>query len=88
MECGLECELGPSKLTLCTEYCEAKAKCKRPSEEKLERKCKQAHMEELEAGPSGSKRLKKSSEERSDGMAELAEVLGAGLKAIMEALSK
>ena len=40
---------------------------------------------ELEAGPSGLKRLKKMSEERSDGMVE---VLGAGLKAIMGALSK
>ena len=40
-ECGLECELGPSKLTLCMECCEAKAKCEWPGEEKLERKCKQ-----------------------------------------------
>ena len=44
--------------------------------------------EELEAGPSGSKRPKKTSEERSDGLMELVEVLGAGLKAITDALSK
>ena len=44
--------------------------------------------EEPEVGPSGLKRLKKLSEERSDGMAELVEVLEAGLKAITEALSK
>ena len=37
-ECGLECELGPGKSTLCTECKEAKAKCKWCSEEKLERK--------------------------------------------------
>ena len=88
VECGLECELRPGKSTLCTEYCEVKAKCERPGEEKSERKHKQALAEEPEAGPSGSKRPKKSSEERSDGMAELAEVLGAGLKTITEALSK
>ena len=45
-------------------------------------------MEELEAGPSSSRRLKKMSEERSNGVAELVEVLGAGLKAITDALSK
>ena len=45
-------------------------------------------MEELEVGPSSSKRPKKTSEERSDGFAELVEVLGAGLKAITDTLSK
>ena len=45
-------------------------------------------MEELEAGPSDSKRLKKMLEERSNGVAELVEVLLAGLKVIMDALSK
>ena len=45
-------------------------------------------MEEVEAGPSGSKRMKKMSEEGSDRMAELAEVLWAGLRGIMDALSK
>ena len=39
-ECGLECELRPSKLTSCTECRKVKAKCKRPSKKKLERKCK------------------------------------------------
>ena len=39
-------------------------------------------------GPSGPKRLKKTSEEKSNRMAELAEVLWVGLKAIMDALSK
>ena len=84
----LECELGPGKSTSCTECREVKAKCERPGEEKPERKCKQAQAEEPEAGPSSSKRPKKTSEERSDGFAELVEVLGAGLKAITEALSK
>ena len=87
-ERGLECELGPGKLTSCTECCEAKAKCERPGEEKPERKRKRGQVEESEAGPSGSKRLKKTSEERSDGMTELAEVLGAGLKAITDTLSR
>ena len=45
-------------------------------------------MEEAEAGPSGSKRMKKTSEEESNGMAELAEVLQAGLRGITDALSK
>ena len=75
-------------MTLCTECCEAKAKCEQPGKEKPERKRKQALAEESEAGPSSSKRLKKSSEERSDGMTELVEMLEAGLKAIMDALSK
>ena len=44
--------------------------------------------EESEMEPSGLKRLKKTSEERSDGMVELVEVLEAGLKAIMDAFSK
>ena len=88
VERGLECELRPGKLTSCTECCKAKAKCERPGKEKLERKHKQAQAEELEVGPSSSKRLKKTSEERRDGFAELAEVLGAGLKAIMDTLSK
>ena len=88
MECGLECELRPGKSTLCIECCEAKAKCEQPSEEKPERKCKRAQAEELEVGPSGSKRPKKMLEERSDRFMELAEVLRVGLKAIMEALSK
>ena len=38
--------------------------------------------------PSGLKRLKKLSEERSNRMAELVEVLGVGLKAITDTLSK
>ena len=88
MERGLECELGPGKSTSCTECREAKAKCEQPGKEKLERKHKQAQAEESEAGPSGSKRPKKTSVERSDGMTELVEVLGAGLKAITDALSK
>ena len=87
-EHGLECKLRPGKSTLCTECREVKAKCKQPGKEKPERKCKRAQAEEPEAGPSNSKRLKKTLEERSDGMAELAEVLGAGLKAITDALSK
>ena len=87
-ERGLECELGPGKSTSCTECREAKAKCERPSEDKLERKRKRGQAEEPEVGPSSSKRLKKTSEERSDGFVELAEVLGAGLKAITDALSK
>ena len=88
IEHGIECELGPGKSTLCTECREAKAKCKRSGEEKPERKCKWADVEEPEAEPSSSKRPKKTLEERSDGVAELVEVLGAGLKAITDALSK
>ena len=84
----LECELGPSKSTSCMECCKAKAKCERPGKEKPERKRKRALVEEPEAGPSSLNRLKKLSEERSNRMAELVEVLGAGLKAITEALSK
>ena len=42
----------------------------------------------MEAGPSSSKRTKKMSEEESNRMAELAEVLQAGLRGIMDALSK
>ena len=38
--------------------------------------------------PSSSKRPKKTLEERSDRFMELAEVLGAGLKAITDTLSK
>ena len=87
VEYRLECKLGPSKLTLYTKCCEVKAKCEQPGEEKPERKHKQAQTEEPEVGPSSLKRLKMS-EERSDGMAELAEVLGAGLKAIMDLFSK
>ena len=60
-----------------------KVKCKQSSNEKPERKCKQ-----VQAGPSSLKRPKKTLKERSNGMAELAEVLGAGLKAIMDILSK
>ena len=60
---------------MCMECREAKAKCEWLSEEKPERKHKRVLAEESEVGPSGSKRLKKSSEERSDRMAELAEVL-------------
>ena len=85
MEHGLECELGPSKSTSCTECRKAKAKCEWPSEEMSERKRKRAQVEELEAGPSSTKRLKKTLEERSNGMAE---VLGAELKAITDTLSK
>ena len=73
---------------MCTKCRKAKAKCEWPGEEKLKRNHKWAQAEELEAGPSGSKKPKKTSEERSDGMTELAEVLGAGLKAITDALSK
>ena len=40
IERGLECELGPGKLTLCIECHKAKAKCKQPGKEKSERKCK------------------------------------------------
>ena len=65
-----------------------KAKCKWPGKEKPERKCKRALAEEPKARPSGLKRLKKMLEETSNGFAELAEALGAGLKAIMDALSK
>ena len=87
-ECGLECKLGPGKLTLCTKCREAKAKCERPGEEKPERKCKQAQVEEPEAGPSSLKKLKKTLEEKSNRFVELAEVLGVGLKAITDTLSK
>ena len=45
-------------------------------------------MEEAEAGPSGSKRTKKMSEEGSDRMVELTEVLQAGLRGITDVLSK
>ena len=86
VEHGLECELGPSKSTSCSKCHEVKAKCEWPSEEKLERKCKWVQAEESEAGPSGSKRLKKTSEERSNRFVELGEVLEAGLKAITGAL--
>ena len=65
-----------------------KAKCEWPGEEKPERKHKQVQVEELKAWPSGLKRPKKTLEERSDRVAELVEVLGAGLKAIMDTLSK
>ena len=85
MEHGLECKLGPGKLTLCMECHKMKVKCEQPGEETLERKCKQAQMEELKMEPSGLKRQKKTSEERSD---RVMEVLRAGLKAIMDALSK
>ena len=85
---GLECKLGPGKSTSCEECREAKVKCEHPGDEKLEQKRKRARVEEVEAGPSGSKRPKKTLEERSNGFAELAEVLGAGLKAISDALSK
>ena len=85
---GLKCELRPGKSTSCTKCHEAKTKCKWPSEEMLERKCKWMQAEELEAGPSSSKRLKKMLEERSDRFAELVEVLEVGLKAITDALSK
>ena len=81
-------DLRPGKSTSCTECYKAKAKCKQPGEEKLERKHKQAQAEELEAVSSGLKRPKKTSEEKSDGMVELVEVLGVGLKAIMKTLSK
>ena len=87
-EHGLKCELGPGKSTSCTECCKVKAKCERPGEDKPERKRKRGQAEEPEVGPSSSKRPKKTSEERSDGFVELAEVLGAGLKAITDALSK
>ena len=39
-------------------------------------------------GPSSSKRPKNTLEERSDGMVQLAEMLGVGLKAITDTLSK
>ena len=87
-DCVLKCKLGPGKFTLYKECHEAKVKCERLRDEKPERKQKRTRVEEPEAGPSGSKRPKKTSEERSDGFVELAEVLGVGLKAIMDALSK
>ena len=52
-----------------------KTKCERSGDEKLEQKWKWAQVEEAEAGSSSSKRMKKTSEEGSDRMAELAEVL-------------
>ena len=45
-------------------------------------------VEELEARPSSSKRLKKTLEERHNRVAELTEVLQVCLKAIMDILSK
>ena len=42
----------------------------------------------MEAEPSGLKKTKKTSEERGDRMMELVEVLQAGLKGIMDTLSK
>ena len=69
-------------------YRKVKAKCEWSSKEKPERKCKQAQVEEMDAGPSNWKRLKKMLEEKSNGMAELLEMLGVGLKAIMDAFSK
>ena len=88
MEHGLKCKLRPSKLTSYTECHKIKAKCKQTGEEKLERKYKQVQAEKLEVEPSGLKRLKKTSEERSDVIVELAEVLEMGLKTITHALSK
>ena len=88
VEHGLKWELRPGKLTLCTECREAKAKCEWPGEERPERKHKRVQAEELETGPSGSKRPKKTSEERSNRVAELVEVLEVGLKAITDTLSK
>ena len=67
MERGLKCELRPGKSTLCIECHKAKAKCERSGEEKSERKHKQVQAEEPEAGPSSSKRSKKTLEERSTG---------------------
>ena len=58
-----------------TECRKVKVECEWPSKEKPERKHKQVQAEELEAGPSGLKRLKKTLEERSDRFAELAEAL-------------
>ena len=66
MERGLKCKLRPGKLTSCTKCCKAKTKCKQPGEEKPERKCKWALAEEPKVGPSGLKRPKKLSEERSN----------------------
>ena len=85
---GLKCKLGRSKSTSCEECHEAKVKCKCPGDEKPERKQKWARVEEVEAGPSSSKRTKRTSEEESDGMAELVEVLQVGLRGITDALSK
>ena len=45
-------------------------------------------MEEPEVEPNGLKMSKKEFEEESDGIAELAEVLWVGLRAITDALSK
>ena len=45
-------------------------------------------MEEAELEPSGSKRMKRTSKEGSNGMAEVVEVLQAGLKGITDALNK
>ena len=83
----LECELGPSKSISCMECCKAKAKCKQPGEEKLERKCKEVQTEKLEVWPSGSKKLEKMLEE-SNMMVELVEVLKGGLKAITDVFNK
>ena len=74
VECGLECELGPSKSTSCMECHKVKVKCEQPSKEKPERKRKRALAEEPQAGPSSLKRLKKLLEERSNGMVELVEL--------------
>ena len=83
---GLECKLGPGKSTSCKECHEVKAKYKCSRDEKLEWKWKQTRVEEVETGPSSLK--KKMSEEKSNGMVELAEVLQAGLRGITDALSK
>ena len=88
VEHGLECKLRPGKSTLCTKCHEVKVKCKQPDEEKPERMHKWTQAEKPEAGPSGSKRLGKTSEKRSDRVTELVEVLGAGLKAIIDAFNK
>ena len=65
-----------------------KVECECSRDEKPEQKQKQALVEEAETGPTGSKRTRKTSEEESNGMTELVEMLQAGLRGITDALSK
>ena len=65
-----------------------KVKCECSRDEKPEWKWKWAWVKEVEAEQNSSKRSKKMSEEGSNKMMELVEVLWIGLKDIMDALSK